>query len=126
MKIGRRLYFDIATGNVIVDTGERSGSVVETTIDYDIKVYKALSDRNRESFDVIQLEYGQYAEDFATCSGYRVNPATKQLEFSYPEPGEPEPQPPAYRPPLSEQLEQTKARVADLELTLAELVSSKK
>ncbi|MDG0873931.1 hypothetical protein L5D93_16410 [Paenibacillus thiaminolyticus] len=125
MKIGRRLYFDIATGNVIVDSGERSGNVIETTVEYDITVYKALSERNRETFDVIQLEYGQYDEDFATCSGYRVNPATKQLEFSYPEPGAPEPQPPVYRPPLSEQVEQTNARVADLELTLAELVSSK-
>lgn len=125
MEVGRRLYFDIATGGVIVDTGERSGSVVETTVEYDIAVYKALSERNRETLDVIQLEYGQYAEDFATCSGYRVNLATKQLEFSYPEQGAPEPQPPAYPPPLSEQLEQTNARVADLELTLAELVSSK-
>ncbi|CAH8718370.1 hypothetical protein M5W83_11870 [Paenibacillus thiaminolyticus] len=28
MKVGRRLYFDIATGNVIIDTGERSGNVI--------------------------------------------------------------------------------------------------
>ncbi|MGG3840043.1 hypothetical protein ABEV00_23870 [Paenibacillus thiaminolyticus] len=125
MKIGRRIYFAPSSGVPLVDTGERSGSVVETTIEEDFLTYKALSERNRESFDVLQLEYGQYAEDFATCSGYRVNPATKQLEFSYPEPGAPEPQPPVYRPPLSEQLEQTNARVADLELTLAELVSSK-
>ncbi|WII36906.1 hypothetical protein [Paenibacillus thiaminolyticus] len=125
MEIGRKIFYELSTGNVIFVREEMSGNVIESTIDQDFDSFSALAGYNRHAVNVIQLEYGQYAEDFATCSGYRVNPATKQLEFSYPEPGAPEPQPPAYRPPLSEQLEQTNARVADLELTLAELVSSK-
>ncbi|WP_338134844.1 hypothetical protein [Paenibacillus alvei] len=45
MKIGRRIFYDIVTGEKLVDTGERSGNVVETTLDYDISVYKALNER---------------------------------------------------------------------------------
>ncbi|WP_338134845.1 hypothetical protein [Paenibacillus alvei] len=78
----------------------------------------------RESFDYIELEYEQNAKDFAACNGYRINPSTKQLEFSYPDPNQPEPEKPTYRPPLSEEVERTKARVADLELTIAEMMKS--
>ncbi|EJW14454.1 hypothetical protein PAV_13c00730 [Paenibacillus alvei DSM 29] len=28
MEIGRRIYYDLASGEVIVDTGERSGGLV--------------------------------------------------------------------------------------------------
>lgn len=72
-KIGRRIYFDLATGNVIHDTGERQGSVVATTVEQDIVTFTALSERNRDTFDVIELAFGEYAEEFATASGYRVN-----------------------------------------------------
>lgn len=33
MQIARRIYYDKSSGNIIVDTGERSGAVVETTIE---------------------------------------------------------------------------------------------
>lgn len=103
MEIGRKIYYDITTGNVIVDTGERQGFVMPTTIEQDIETYKALSERNRDTFDVIKLEYGQYAQDFAECIGYRVNPETKELNFSYPDPNEPEVEQP-YEAPLSEKV----------------------
>lgn len=107
MKIGRKLFYDKVTGNTIIDTGERQGSVVLTTVEQDITTYTALSERNRDTFDVLELEFGQYSEDFAQCNGYRVNPETKELEFSYPDPNVPvEEQVPVYRPPLSEQVKQ--------------------
>lgn len=53
------------------------------SVNDDISAFSALSSRNRESFNYIQLEYGQYAEDFETSDSYRVNPDTKKLEFSY-------------------------------------------
>lgn len=108
VKIGKRIYYDALTGEVVLDTGERKGSVTSTTIEQDIQTYKALSERNRDTFDYIELEYGQYAQDFAESNGYRVNPETKELEFSYPDPSEEEPKDPVYQPPLSEV-------VADLE-----------
>jgi hypothetical protein len=78
-RIGRKIYYDKATGNVILDTGEKMGAVVETTVDQDFETYQALKERVRDTVDVIQLEYGQYAEDFAQCNGYRV----KQVNQSY-------------------------------------------
>lgn len=108
MNIGRRIYYDQLSGNVLVDTGERAGDVIEMTVEQDIEVYRALSERNRDTFDVLELEYGQYAQDFAECNGYRVNPETKELEFSYPDPNEPT-APPVYQKALSEQLAELKA-----------------
>lgn len=120
MKIGRRIYYDVATGNVIVDTGERQGFVKPTTVEQDIQTYRALSERNPETFDYIELEYGQYTQDFAECNGYRVNPETKQLEFSYPDPNEPD-APPVYQKPLSEEVEETKQAIAELSILIAQM-----
>jgi hypothetical protein len=65
--------------------GEVSGDIFGTTIEQDIASFTALSERNRETFDVIELAFGAHVEQFATASGYRVNPETKELEFIYEE-----------------------------------------
>jgi hypothetical protein len=104
MQIGRRIYYEKSTGNVILDTEERSGNVQETTVDDDFENYIVLAQRVRETVGYIELEYGQYAEDFAACNGYRVNPETLEIEFSYPDPNAPEPTP-VYRRPLTEEVE---------------------
>lgn len=120
MEIGRKIYYEKDTGNVIVDAGEKQGYVKETTVEQDIESYKILSELNRDSFDYIELEYGQYAQDFAESNGYRVNPETKELEFSYPDPSEPEE--PVYRKPLSEEVDELKRRTDDTENTVLELL----
>ncbi len=117
MKIGRRIYYDIDNGNVLVDTGERQGSVKTTTVERDIETYKELSDRNQETFDVIELEYGQYNQDFRESSGYRVNIDTKELEFSYPDP-EDSNENTVYQKPLTDQVEGLKGQVFDLDTRL--------
>lgn len=104
-KIGRRIYYETKTGNIILNKGEKQGYVKETTVEDDIETFKVLSERNRDTFDYIELEYGEYAQDFAECNGYRVNPETKELEFSYPDPNEPdEDQELFYQEPLTEQI----------------------
>ncbi|BBW99005.1 hypothetical protein [Geobacillus subterraneus] len=118
-RIGRKIYYDKSTGNVILDTGEKMGAVIETTIDQDFETYQALKQRVRDTVGVIQLEFGQYAEDFAQCNGFRVNPQTLELEFSYPDPNATEPQEPVYQKPLTEQLKETQQAVAELTLLLA-------
>lgn len=103
--IGKRLYYDKKTGLIIQETAEQI-AYFETTggsIEQDVLNLTNLSERNRDTFDVIELEYGQYMQDFAECNGYRINPATKEIEFSYPDPNQPE-QPPVYQKPLSEQI----------------------
>jgi hypothetical protein len=110
MKIGKKVFYEIVSGNVILDTGERSGAVIATTIDQDIAAFKALSDRNRSTFAYIELAFGAYTQDFAQCNGYRVNPATKAIEFSYPDPNQPT-APPEFQKPLTEQMSELKSQL---------------
>jgi hypothetical protein len=112
MKIGRKVFYDTATGNIITDTGERSGSVIATTIEQDIATFTALSERNRDSFDVVEFPYGAYAQDFADCTGYQVNVETKTLEFSYPDPNAPQ-EPPVLQVALTTQISELKAQLTD-------------
>lgn len=123
-KIGRRIYYDKETGNVLVNTGQRQGFVKETTIEQDIQNYKALSERNRDTFDYIELEYGQYDEDFSASNGYRINPETKELEFSYPDSENPdkEPEKDDFRKPLSEELDDLKNRTQSTEDAIFQLM----
>lgn len=130
MNIGRKIYYDKITGSVLVNTGEHSGNVRETTTEEDSRMYKTLSERNPETVGMIQLEYGQYAQDFAECNGYRVNiellatlpegEAHKALEFSYPDPNlPPEEQEITYKKPLSEEVADLKQSIAELTILLS-------
>ena len=118
-QIGRRIYYELATGNVILHIGEMVGHVRETTMEEDIATYNVLSERNPNTFDVIQLAYGQYAQDFIECNGFRVHPETRTIEFSYPDPNDPEPHEPEYRKPLSEEVENIKQAIAELSVIIA-------
>lgn len=123
MQIGRKIYYDITTGVRLINTGEHSGEVIATTIEQDIATYRALSERNRDTFDVLELPFGAYSQDFVECASYRVNPETKTLEFSYPDPNEPDVEQP-YQAPLSEKVAQLEIDQAATDTTLLELMES--
>lgn len=120
MQIGRKIYYEVGTGNIIVNTGERNGGTIPTTIEQDIAIYTVLSKLNRDTFDVLELSYGAYSQDFAECNGYRVNPETKTLEFSYPDPNEPNVEQP-YQAPLSEKVATLEMQVQTQEHAIADL-----
>lgn len=117
MKLGKRLFYDKITGEVFFKIDEQEGLVILKTVEQDIETYTALSERNREIFDVLELPFGAFAQDFAECSGYRVNPETKTLEFNYPDPNTPVEEP-VYQPPLTEQVTGLKGQVFDLDTRL--------
>ena len=122
MKQGhRRIYYDILSGNKLAEVAF-NGFFTPTSISDDIDSITLLSERNKETFDVIELGYGQYAQDFAESNGYRVNPETKTLEFSYPDPNESEPIEPVYIAPLSEQVEELKVRQDATENALLDML----
>lgn len=100
-KIGRKIYYNVITGDVILVISERTGNIVDTTTEQDIDTFKILSELNRELFDVLILPYGAYSQDFSESNGFKVNVETKEIEFSYPDPSEPE-LPPVFQPPLTE------------------------
>ncbi|WP_231110075.1 hypothetical protein [Anoxybacillus flavithermus] len=99
---------------------EMGGEYRETTFEEDYNTYKVLNERLINTIGCIQLEYGQYAEDFAQCNGYRVNPETLELEFSYPDPNQPE-APQVFRKPLTEEVEETKQAIAELALLITQM-----
>lgn len=115
----RRIFYDLTTGDKIHEIG-RNGSFTLPTIDQDIATYTALSERNRDTFDVLELPFGAYVQDFVECNGYRVNVellATlsddrkgEALEFSYPDQNEPT-APQVFQKPLTIQLDELKLQL---------------
>lgn len=104
--IGYRIYYDVVTGAVILVIPEQTYhyDVMVQDIERDIEVFKELSQRNRDTFDCIELEYGQYREDFQSATSYRVNSKTKGLVFSYDKIEEEEEKEPIYQEPLTEKV----------------------
>jgi hypothetical protein len=82
MQIGRKIYYEKLTGNVILDTGERQGHVIETTQEQDHELYVNLQAYTQDAVGLLQLTYGQYTEQFQACFGYRVDPATEDIIFN--------------------------------------------
>jgi hypothetical protein len=121
-QIGRTIYFDKLTGNVLVDKGEMHGAVIKTTVEQDIAIFVVLAERIRDSFDYIALPYGAFAQDFAACNGYRVNVETYELEFSYPDISQPMPQEPEFQKPLSIQIAELKEQLTITQQALDEII----
>lgn len=124
MKLGRRIYYDKIHGTPLVNTGEHEGGITRNTIEQDIKTYYILSERVRDSFDFIDLDFGQFSQDFVECIGYRVNPQTSEIEFSYPNSSETNPSEPVYQKSLSEEVQELKTAQATTDSTLLELMES--
>jgi len=82
-QIGRKIYYEKLTGNVILITPEKFNGIA-TTKEQDFAMYEVLSIYNPESVDVIELEYGQYSSDFQTANSVRVDLETGNLLFNYP------------------------------------------
>jgi len=99
MSIGRKVYYELATGDVILTTLEKaSETATNTTKEQDFEIYDVLQARNPDTVGVIQLEFGQYQSEFQTAKSYKVNLETNELVFEYP----------TYEPPLTEQIERLK------------------
>lgn len=84
-QIGKKIYYEKSTGNVLLDTGEiqgPDGALRETTIDEDFQSYIVLSQRNKDSVGVIQLEYGQLNDKFSTCTGYSIDITKNPIDAS--------------------------------------------
>lgn len=58
-QIGSKIYYLISNGNVILNTGDMMGCVVETSIDEDYKNYTDLNKYAKDSIGCLKLEYGE-------------------------------------------------------------------
>ncbi len=84
-QLGTKIYYCTLTGNILNIIGDMYGYVKETTFDEDYETYSNLKNRNKESIDLIQLDYGEYSKLSNKSTGVRVNLETKELEFTYEE-----------------------------------------
>lgn len=115
----KRVFFDKTTGDVFFEVNMQSDYPLEN----DILSFNPLRERHSSTFDVVELEFDQYAQDFIECVGYRVNVETKTLEFSYPDPNEPNLEQP-YQAPLSEKVKKLELAQSVTDTTLLELMES--
>lgn len=104
MQVSRMIFYDVVDGTIIKDTGEYPNAARQKTIDEQIATYSELQERERTSFDVLELGFGQYSEEFKMASSVRVDVDAKKLEFIY---NDSEPNTP-YSPPISEELQKLK------------------
>lgn len=114
-----RAYYDKLTGNGLKWYALTSGVYRIPTFEEDYTAFIELSERNADTIGYIDFENGEYYQDFVQCNGFRVNPQTLEIEFSYPDPNATEPQESVYQKPLTEQLKETQQAVAELTLLLA-------
>lgn len=103
----KRLYYLISNGQVFFETRTDHIGVRTLSIEEELKTYRTLLEMNIDKIDVIEIGVNDYAQDFAESNGYRVNPETKQLQFSYPDPNEPAKEP-EYIKPLSQEVDELK------------------
>ncbi|KOY81266.1 hypothetical protein I6G82_02785 [Lysinibacillus macroides] len=83
-KNGRRIYFLKQNGQVIYDSGEGEGTVeIEQSFDSDYENIFVLNEHSKNDIDFIDLEYGQYHEEFTNCVYYQVNPINKNVQFAF-------------------------------------------
>jgi len=126
--IGRKIYYEKDTGNVILVTLEKHHeNAVNTTKEQDFQMYDVLAARNPDTIGLIQLEYGQYQAEFQSARSVKVDPETKEILFEYPR----------FDPPLITQVdnlkadnqylraenEQLKQKVNELEAALLEMTT---
>ena len=122
MQIGRKVYYEKATGNIVFITSEMQGDVIETTTEQDFESYQILNERVPSSVGCIKLEYGEYSQDFHQCNGLNVNLETGLLEFSYPDSNNETPIEPVYKPPLSYEVTTLKSQLEAVQAVLDDIL----
>ena len=78
-----KVYYEIATGKILVVTSEMQGDIKATTKEDDMKVYPQLKNENAGDIDFIELEYGTLVATLNNAKSYKVNLDTKKLEVVY-------------------------------------------
>lgn len=82
-KIKSKIYYLISTGEILVITSEKLGSIELTTKDEDMNSFPELKDKNIDEVDYVELEHGTLANTFNNIKSYLINLETKSLECIY-------------------------------------------
>lgn len=97
-QIGSKIYYLISNGNVILNTGDMIGSVVETSFDEDYNNYTDLNKYAKDSIGCLKLEYGELGKLLADhkANSFKVDVSSiphklifEWIDYDTGEPGEP-------------------------------------
>lgn len=98
LKLGTKIYYLISNGNVILDTGDMMGCVVETSFDEDYNNYTDLSKYAKDSIGCLKLEYGELGKllEEHKANSFKVDISSQPhklifewIDYDTGEPGEP-------------------------------------
>ena len=82
MQISSKVYYEKATGTVLVITSEVQGNIENPTHE-DMQVYEQLRDKNINDIDFIELEFGTLGTIFNNSKNYHVDLETNKLNINY-------------------------------------------
>lgn len=118
--IPARIYYRKSDGKVLVKESEELYTAVVRDKEADQNNYVNLSQMNLDAYDYIDLEMGQHKQEFEEGYIYKVDTETKELVFNYDKiiGEDEEEEEDVYRLPISEQLEEIKARQEATEMAL--------
>lgn len=119
MPVYRKIYYEKASGQILHHQSFDNDNYVRVTFEQDYQAIISLNSRAFDTIGLVEFERDNFDQDFAESNGNRVNPETLELEFSYPDPNNPE-APQEFVKPLTEQIEEVRNDMdtAILELTM--------
>lgn len=119
-EVPARIYYRKSDGKVLVHEREEHYSEIVRDKEADQGNYVNLSQMNLDAYDYIDLEMGQHKQEFEEGYIYKVDTETKGLVFNYDKiiGEDEEEEDDVYRLPISEQLEEIKARQEATEMAL--------
>ena len=126
-QIGSKIYYLISNGNVILNTGDMMGCVVETSFDEDYDNYILLKDYAKESIGCLKLEYGELGklleEHKANSFKVDVSSSPHKLVFEWIDydTGEPAPPPKTMEELIKEESDKVRLEYAT---AIAEIVEN--
>jgi len=83
--IGRKLYYDVNTGNeVLIVLQQNNNNAINTTKEQDFIMFGVLQARNPTQVGVIQFEYNEMQGDFEQCNSVKVDLETLKPIFEFP------------------------------------------
>lgn len=130
-EIGTKIYYLKSNGNIIIETGDMMGCVVETSFDEDYNNYTDLSKYAKESIGCIKLEYGELGKLLADhkANSFKVDVSSSPhklvfewIDYATGEPGEPPKSVEELIKEAENKIEKQEKRINILSSTLEELI----
>lgn len=126
-QIGSKIYYLISNGNVILESGDMIGCVVETSFDEDYNNYTDLSKYAKDSIGCLKLEYGELGKllEEHKANSFKVdvssNPHKLIFEWIDYDTGEPAPPPKTMEELIKEEADKVRLEYA---MAIAEVVEN--